>query len=90
MSSYYQDLDRNHCNYDLIPIPGIPRMLFRGPKIDPARPYIACIGAAQTFGRFCVRPFPHILMDSLGAQVLNLGSAELVLASSIRAIISNG
>jgi hypothetical protein len=39
----------------------------RGPK--PARldwgGYFVCLGAAQTFGRFCQRPFPTILAERL-------------------------
>ena len=45
----------------------------RGPKIDPAKPYIVCVGAAQTFGRFCPEPFPVLLSAGLGIQVFNLG-----------------
>jgi hypothetical protein len=35
--------------------------------------YIVCIGAAQTFGTFCERPFPILLEESLNLPVLNLG-----------------
>lgn len=35
--------------------------------------YFVCIGAAQTFGCFCPRPFPSILQNQLGLKVLNLG-----------------
>ena len=73
MSSNYQDSDRGHFDYDLHPIPGIPDMMFRGPRFDPSRPYVACIGAAQTFGRFCARPFPTILRDRFDFQFVNLG-----------------
>jgi hypothetical protein len=34
--------------------------------------YFVCLGAAQTFGRFCSRPFPTILRDRLGIPVLNI------------------
>jgi hypothetical protein len=34
---------------------------------------MVCIGAAQTFGPFCEKPFPALLADKLGIQVLNLG-----------------
>src|SRR5262245_34670382 len=50
-------------------------LLLRGPKpqnLDPGR-YFVAIGAAQTFGRFCERPYPTILQDKLGLPVLNLG-----------------
>jgi len=46
----------------------------RGPK--PARlapgQYFVCLGAAQTFGRFCQRPFPTIVQDELEMPVLNI------------------
>jgi hypothetical protein len=46
----------------------------RGPK--PARldrgGYFVCLGAAQTFGRFCQRPFPTILAERLAMPVLNI------------------
>lgn len=74
MGTYYQDLDRSAFNYQLQQIAGIPNQLFRGPAVDLSRPYVACIGAAQTFGRFVPRPFTALLADRLGVQVLNLGS----------------
>ena len=46
----------------------------RGPKprrLEPGR-YLVCLGAAQTFGRFCPRPFPTILQERLGIPVLNV------------------
>lgn len=73
MGRYYQDLDRPFFDYELQAVSGIPHQLFRGPRVDLSRPYVACIGAAQTFGRFCSRPFPALLSDRLGMQVLNLG-----------------
>lgn len=73
MSSYYQFLDQGHFDYDLKEIPAIPEMLFRGPALDSKRPYVACVGAAQTFGRFCATPFPMLLSDRLDFQFANLG-----------------
>ncbi len=49
-------------------------LLIRGPRplrIENAE-YVVCIGAAQTFGRFCQRPFPAILQDRLSMPVLNI------------------
>jgi hypothetical protein len=46
----------------------------RGPRperLDPGA-YFICLGAAQTFGRFCERPFPTILQERLGIPVLNI------------------
>jgi Domain of unknown function (DUF6473) len=56
------------------PVTGTPLKL-RGPP-PPALnkgEYFACIGGAQTFGRFCARPYPTILHDRLGMPVVNLG-----------------
>lgn len=46
----------------------------RGPRLphfDPGS-YFVCLGAAQTFGRFCQHPFPSILQDRLDLPVLNI------------------
>ena len=71
MSRYYQDIDQPHIDYELVPIRGT-YLWVRGPAIDRSRPYIACVGAAQTFGRFCARPFATLLGEKLGLPVLNL------------------
>jgi len=73
LSQYYQHLDAGHFDYQLTALDGIPGERFRGPPPDPERPYIACAGAAQTFGRFCDDPFPTILSRRLGVQAVNLG-----------------
>ncbi len=47
----------------------------RGPrpeKLADGR-YFVCIGAAQTFGRFCRKPYPTLLQERLQLEVLNLG-----------------
>jgi hypothetical protein len=48
----------------------------RGPKppLDPGS-FFVCIGAAQTLGRFCERPYPSLLSQDLELPVLNLGAA---------------
>lgn len=71
MSRFYQDLDRPHFDYELWRLPGIPQFL-RGPVVDIDTRFGVCIGAAQTFGRFCARPFPALLSEALGIPVLNL------------------
>lgn len=73
MSDYYQNIDRGWLDYDLQSVEGISDLRFRGPAVDLSQPYICCIGAAQTFGRFCEQPFSTILSKRLGIQVLNLG-----------------
>ena len=34
--------------------------------------YFVCLGGAQTFGRFCLRPFPTLLQERLAMPVLNI------------------
>lgn len=47
---------------------------FRGPKPELGKDrYFVCVGAAQTFGCYCPRPFPAILEQKLGIPALNLG-----------------
>lgn len=50
--------------------------LYRGPQPDLSQPYIACIGGAQTFGRYVERPYPAILSGMLGRPVANFGAAD--------------
>lgn len=73
MGSYYQQLDQDYFDYDLQALPEIPEQKFRGPAFDRRRPYVACIGGAQTFGRFCTRPYPAYLSGLCDFQFLNLG-----------------
>ena len=74
MSRPYQETDRaGGFDYRLHERPGLGRQVFRGPAPDPGKPYIAFLGAAQTFGRFVETPFPALLGERLGVQALNLG-----------------
>lgn len=66
----YQKRDTHIIEYKCYQFKGLS---IRGPKIDTTKPYIVCIGAAQSFGPFCEKPFPALLADKLGIQVLNLG-----------------
>ena len=76
MGQGYQDRDYEIIDYKLWNLNGIPRP-FRGPKPDtlPKDKYIACVGAAQTFGCYADRPFPTLLQERLGINVLNMGVA---------------
>jgi hypothetical protein len=67
----YQGIDGHFIDYQLYEIPGV-RGSFRGPAVQGAD-YIACLGAAQTFGRFVQKPFPRLISDALGIETLNLG-----------------
>lgn len=75
MGLYYQDLDFPHFDYRMAPCPGIEEKFIRGPVPDLDKPYFVCVGAAQTFGRFCDTPYADQLSALLGIPVLNLGLA---------------
>lgn len=69
----YQATDRKVIDYDLW-FTDAERLAFRGPRGDlGAEGVIACIGAAQTFGRFVDRPFAAQLAQILARPVMNLG-----------------
>jgi Domain of unknown function (DUF6473) len=70
----YPALDRHIVDYEVFDLP--PLSGLRGPKppLDPGR-FFVCIGAAQTYGRFCQRAFPAILSEELSLPALNLGAA---------------
>lgn len=69
----YQATDRKVIDYDLW-FTASEKLAFRGPRGDLAAPgAIACIGAAQTFGRFVERPFSVQLAQILARPVMNLG-----------------
>jgi len=70
-SGDYQRADAHIVDYDLVQLgePGLG--LFRGPRPDP--PYVAFVGAAQTFGRLCDKPFPTLVAEQLSMGCLNLG-----------------
>jgi hypothetical protein len=73
MSTFYQDLDRaGGFDYHLCQLPNLGWRTFRGPPADTSKPYLAFLGSAQTFGRFCERPFPSLLGSRLKLGVLNL------------------
>jgi len=50
-------------------------LLLRGPKPNNLGngQYFVCIGGAQTFGRFCKKPYPTLLQERFALQTLNLG-----------------
>jgi hypothetical protein len=81
MAAEYQDPDwrvvdyQAYCLDERIIDPSTKRPLhIRGPKVDDlgTGDYFVCLGAAQTFGRFCERPFPSILSERLNIPVLNI------------------
>ena len=71
MSLGYQRSDAQIIDYELYALPSCEGW-FRGPA-PVGGEYIACLGAAQTFGRFVLRPYPKLLSERLGVDPLNLG-----------------
>lgn len=69
----YQKPDRAFIDYQVYKW-GQLEQIYRGPKPDLTKPYIACLGAAQTFGRYAPTPFPTLLQDRLGTTVANFGT----------------
>ncbi len=60
-------LDYNLCAYSGS------RLMFRGPKVDLSKRYVAFLGTTETFGKFVERPFPNLLAQHLPARSVNLG-----------------
>jgi hypothetical protein len=81
MAAEYQQPDWRVADYapfcldERIIDPSTKRPLFiRGPRAAwlEKNAYFVCLGAAQTFGRFCARPFPTLLQEKLSLPVLNI------------------
>ncbi len=72
----YQKRDFDIIDYKLWTMDGFKRP-FRGPKPDSLEKdkFFACLGAAQTFGCYTLKPFAGLLSDKLGMPVFNLGHA---------------
>lgn len=71
----YQKPDQAFIDYDGY-VWGRLSQVYRGPKPDLTQPYVACIGGAQTFGRYVERPYPSLLSGALNHQVANFGTAN--------------
>ncbi|MFQ1701207.1 DUF6473 family protein [Loktanella agnita] len=61
------ELSYSPCRY------GSSRILFRGPRRRLDRPYIACIGGTETYGKFIQKPFPDLVEKVMRQPCLNLG-----------------
>lgn len=72
--SGYQARDYEVVDYQMYEL-GATGLQFRGPAPSflASGMYFTCIGAAQTFGCFCERPFSDLLSDRLGIPALNFG-----------------
>lgn len=84
MSQAYADTDFDVVDYQLFCLdPKVlhrhsgKSLMVRGPKPNnlDKNSYFVCLGAAQTFGRFCETPYPTLLQERLGIYALNLGVA---------------
>jgi len=71
----YQERDWKIVDYHAYDLEGI-RLQFRGPKprhLEKGK-YIVCVGASQTFGCFCEKPYPALLQERFALTILNLGA----------------
>ena len=70
----YQKTDRKVVDYDLWFMGG-QNLAIRGPQYDFSFQgnRLACLGAAQTFGRFVKDPYPNQLGKLLGQPIINFG-----------------
>lgn len=73
---YFQDQQAGIVDYQYFKAPG-GSLYFRGPMPSSLEKdsFFTCIGAAQTFGRFCEKPFCQILSEEISLPCLNLGYA---------------
>lgn len=60
------DLDYQLCQY------GRSRIRFRGPRAPERGPYLAFLGADETFGRFVPEPYPELIARDLDVACVNL------------------
>lgn len=60
-------LDYFPCQY------GTSRLLFRGPRRNIDRAYVACLGGTETYGKYVPTPFPVLLEEAVDLPVVNLG-----------------
>lgn len=81
MAEAYQDTDWDVADYQiyclddsLLDRQSNTPLLLRGPKPKSLNQgdYFVCIGAAQTFGRFCEKPYPILLQEKIGLSALNI------------------
>jgi hypothetical protein len=73
----YQDRDWEIIDYQGFYLPNVAEKSFRGSKpetLEEGR-YFVCLGAAQTFGCFCEKPYPKLLQEKFNFPTLNMGQA---------------
>jgi len=81
MAAEYQETDLSVVDYQCFELDPavIDPSRYRSLRIRGPRPaslakgtYFVCLGAAQTFGRFCSKPFPTLLSEQLRIPTLNI------------------
>lgn len=60
-------LDYYPCRY------GKSKLLFRGPRRDLERAYVAVLGGTETYGKFVPVPYPVLVEETTGIRMVNLG-----------------
>jgi hypothetical protein len=60
-------LDYLPCRY------GTSKLLFRGPRRDLSKPYVAFLGGTETYGKFIAEPFVDLIEQRLGMSCANFG-----------------
>lgn len=63
-------LDYAPCQY------GGSKLKFRGPERVPLGRFVAVLGGTETYGKFVARPYPELLEEAAGVEVVNLGSVN--------------
>lgn len=61
-------IDYFQCRY------GQSKLLFRGPKRDTNREYLAFVGSTETYGKYVDDPFPNLIEEELGLPCANFGA----------------
>ena len=52
---------------------GMSRIVFRGPRRDLTKPYLAFVGGTETYGKFMESPFPDLVEKGLRRPCVNFG-----------------
>jgi hypothetical protein len=71
----YGQRDHEIIDYEVFRLPGTGGLRGPAPSVLEPGEYFTCMGAAQTFGCFCERPYPALLEERLGLTALNFGFA---------------
>ena len=63
-------LDYQQCRY------GHSKLLFRGPRRDTSKKFVAFVGGTETYGKYIPVPFPELLERRLGLPCANFGAVN--------------